>query len=390
MEQKNKLHIYNQVAVALILTSLLLWGTFDLLSFVKGVVYLLLLAIALSYVLIPVIRWFSRLGINWTISILLGYLTLFLLISTLLGFIIPLVVKNLSTLIHHIPTYVQVTQTFLQTTLTFYHNLHLPTYAASVMNSTLKHFSSGAQATALSSLQTIVLSTFNVVTWIEGTVLSIVLSFYLLHNKNLFHDKFLLLFPVRTRQDVVLLLREMNHTIEGFIQGQLIIMAFVGVSVTLGLVVIGTPYAFLLGFLSGIFEVVPYLGTVLGAAPALIVALFVRPISAVFVLLLFVIVNQLEGHIVSPAVVGNRLKLSPFWVIVALLAGVEVHGIVGMMLSVPIAALLRVLLNFLYQKLLLSQQSYDTSLPTRVFCPSCHNVLLDQWVACPHCGHSIN
>jgi len=140
-----------------------------------------------------------------------------------------------------------------------------------------------------------------------------------------------------------------QRAVSRYVGGQLLFSAIMGVSAGLSLYIFGVigifpdgrKYALAFGMFYGVMELVPYIGPILGAVPAVIVALFTDPISALWVTLLFIGLQQLEGHIVAPQVFGHTLRINPLLVIFALLTGLEIAGIVGALLALPILAILR-------------------------------------------------
>ena len=109
----------------------------------------------------------------------------------------------------------------------------------------------------------------------------------------------------------------------------------------LGIFPDGRTYGLALGVFYGVMELVPYIGPILGALPALLIALFTDPISALWVALLFIGLQQLEGHIVAPQVFGHTLRINPVLVIFALLLGLTLYGVIGALVALPVAAVLR-------------------------------------------------
>lgn len=140
-----------------------------------------------------------------------------------------------------------------------------------------------------------------------------------------------------------------QRAVSGYVRGQLLFSAIMGVSAGVALWIFGTvgifpdgkTYAFAFGLFFGLMELVPYVGPVLGALPPVIVALVQDPLMALWVVLLFVALQQLEGHVVAPNVFGRALRLNPLLVILALLLGGQIYGFVGALVALPIAAVLR-------------------------------------------------
>jgi len=143
-----------------------------------------------------------------------------------------------------------------------------------------------------------------------------------------------------------------NKVVGRFVRGQLIVSVVVGGLVALGLSLLGVRYALFLGVLAGLFDIIPYFGPVLGAIPALVLAFLRDPLTALWTLLMFVAVQQLEGSVLSPKIVGEQVGLHPLTVIFSVLAGGELLGVTGMLLAVPAAATVKVTAGFIGEKLM--------------------------------------
>jgi predicted PurR-regulated permease PerM len=131
----------------------------------------------------------------------------------------------------------------------------------------------------------------------------------------------------------------------------------------LGLFPPGRHYALAFGLFFGLMELIPYVGPVLGAVPPVLVALFQDPISAVWVALLFLVLQQLEGHIVAPQVFGRTLRINPLLVIFALLAGGELYGLVGALLALPIVAIVRETIMYMREHAVLEPWGFPPPSP---------------------------
>ncbi|HTA05466.1 MAG TPA: AI-2E family transporter, partial [Solirubrobacteraceae bacterium] len=140
-----------------------------------------------------------------------------------------------------------------------------------------------------------------------------------------------------------------QRAVSRYVGGQLLFSLIMGTSTgvslwifgDVGLFPDGAKYAIAFGVFYGVMELVPYIGPILGAAPPVIVALFTNPISAVWLIILFIALQQLEGHVVAPQVFGHTLRINPILVIFALLLGLHVDGIVGALIALPILSVLR-------------------------------------------------
>jgi predicted PurR-regulated permease PerM len=132
----------------------------------------------------------------------------------------------------------------------------------------------------------------------------------------------------------------------------------------LGIFPDGRTYAFAFGAFFGVMELVPYVGPVLGAIPPVAVALFQNPLDALWVVLLFIVIQQLEGHIVAPQIFSHALRINPLLVIVALLFGDAIYGIVGALMALPVAAVIRETLIYLRRHVVLEPWRAQAPPPT--------------------------
>lgn len=152
-----------------------------------------------------------------------------------------------------------------------------------------------------------------------------------------------------------------QKAVAGYVRGQLLFSLTMGASAGLALWIYGAlgifpegrTYAVAFGIFFGVMELVPFIGPVLGALPPMLVALFGDPLTAVWVGLLFLALQQLEGHVVAPLIFGRTLRINPLLVLFALLVGAEVYGIVGALVSLPLAALARHTVVYLRRHLVL-------------------------------------
>ena len=180
-----------------------------------------------------------------------------------------------------------------------------------------------------------------------GAILIPLFTFYILMDADKYKSGFLRLFPQRWKADVTALLGDIDNVLGRYIRGQILVCLTIGVSIALLLTIMGVPYAILIGVFAGVVDIVPYVGVALGMVPAFLIALGHKGIFfALLVVFMMEVVHWTEGHIIVPAIIGQSVGLPPLVVMVALGAGAELGGIMGMFLSMPLAAILRVLLQF--------------------------------------------
>ena len=182
----------------------------------------------------------------------------------------------------------------------------------------------------------------NVAGGIFGFVTILILTFYLLVDSANLRASMLRLFPRRHRERVDAASREVTLKVSAWLGGQLLLAAVIGATSAVGLWALGVPFFYVLALISAIGEMIPVVGPLLSAIPAIAVAATVSPKTVLFVIIFFVLQQQLENHILVPKIMSRQVGVSPVTVIVALLIGGSLLGIVGAILAVPTAAILQV------------------------------------------------
>lgn len=153
-------------------------------------------------------------------------------------------------------------------------------------------------------------------------------------------------FPKNSRDEIVELLGEMNHTLSSYISGQAIECVFVATCTFIGYQIIDVQYAFLFGVVAGVTNLIPYLGPYLGLLPAVLVTVFNEPIKALLCCVVVLVVQQLDGNIIYPNVIGKSLKIHPLTIILVLLVAGNIAGLLGIFLGVPFYAICRTIVIF--------------------------------------------
>jgi predicted PurR-regulated permease PerM len=188
-------------------------------------------------------------------------------------------------------------------------------------------------------------------------VLILVVSIYMLLDMRRLKTGVDRRFPPRPGQSGLII--SMERAVAGYVRGQVLLSLIIGASAGVGLWVLGTvglapgadKYAVVFGAWVAVMELIPYLGPWLGAIPPIVYELVVHPISAVWVALLFLGIHQIEGHVVVPNVMGSALRLHPLLVIFGLLAGAELYGLPGILIALPLLAVLRALWEFFSERI---------------------------------------
>ncbi|UCE89263.1 MAG: AI-2E family transporter [Pseudomonadota bacterium] len=188
--------------------------------------------------------------------------------------------------------------------------------------------------------------------WLANLVLIPVVTFYLLRDWDLLVERVRALIPRRLEPEVVQLARESDQVLAAFLRGQLLVMSALAVIYATGLQLVGLDLALLIGLLAGVVSFVPYLGFIVGIVVAGTAALmqFHDPVYLGYVAAVFAVGQAVEGWLLTPWLVGDRIGLHPVAVIFAVLAGGQLFGFFGVLLALPVAAVVMVLLRYAHQR----------------------------------------
>jgi len=312
------------------------------------------IAAALAYLGDPVVDRLEKVSIGkWHISRTLAVSIVFILMTgglfLLFLIVFPLLQKQVEHLVRSVPG---ALEWFAGTVLPWL-QAKLGLTSLSLDTETITHalqaYWKELSSATLSVLGTVSRSGQAVLGWLINLVLIPVVTFYLLRDWDLLVDGIRKLLPRRTESTVIRLSSEINEVLAAFVRGQLMVMFALGVIYTAGLWLLGLDLAFIIGMGAGLLSIVPYLGTMVGLVAAVLAAAFQFQdlFSMAMVLLVFAVGQTLEGMVLTPKLVGDRIGLHPVAVIFAILAGGQLFGFLGILLALPVTAALNVLVRHL-------------------------------------------
>ena len=180
-------------------------------------------------------------------------------------------------------------------------------------------------------------------------IIIVVLSIYMLLDARRIGRFIARNFPTRSEEDGAEYVKSAKAAVVGYVKAQFLLSAIMGASVGVAMWILslvgafpsGGRYALFFGVWAGLMEAIPYLGPVLAAIPPSVVAVFDSPLSALWVIITFVLIQEVEGHVLVPVIMGSRFRVHPLVVIFAILAGGEIHGITGMLIAIPLIPLIK-------------------------------------------------
>lgn len=312
----------------------------DVYRFLKAVLAPFLIAMIISYVLNPIVCMLSDRKVPRSIAVLLIYAVFLTCLAVVLMNVIPMLIRQLEELNEHLPEFTMHAQNLM----TNLDSRLLPPGVRTGMNSWFFQVETRL-AGGISSFMDNIGTTLNV---LFNVFIVPFLIFYILKDIEVFQRTAVSYLPKNKRKSILTLLRDMDTALGNYIRGQFLVCLIIGVLAYIGYMVIGMPYALLFASIVAVFNIVPYLGPFLGAAPALLMASTISWKMMLLVATVNLICQLLESNLISPQVVGRKLHMHPLLIIFALLVGGQLAGTVGLILAVPVFAVIKVLLQHIF------------------------------------------
>ncbi|MBU9720668.1 MULTISPECIES: AI-2E family transporter [Bacillaceae] len=329
----------------ILLCGLVLYMFFLILSYMRPFFEIVLRIIVpffvaglIAYVLHPIVEKLSKKNIPRPISILIIY-TLFLVFFIWILFKgTPYIMEEGQEFIEHMP---QMAETYAS----FVNTIH---EQAEVLPSTFQdraeQWLQAGEAYIAESLTKVGGFLRQLMDWMLILIVIPFLVFYLLKDMMLVRKVCWYLTPKAFREEGERLVKEIDESLGAYIRGQLLVCIAVGILAYIGFIIIDMPYALLLAVFIGLTNVIPYFGPIIGMVPVVFIALTESFQLVIFAVIVTFIVQIVEGNILAPIIVGKSLHMHPVLIIFALVVGGEVAGVIGLILSVPILTVLRVIL----------------------------------------------
>lgn len=325
-------HIHVEINTGTIWRAVLVILFFVFLYILKDVLIIFLFALIIASAISPFANWLDEKSFPRLWGVLLLFLVVLGLVILLLSLVVPYVSQDISQLTTTLPQIVERVSTSLEKV-----QQGSPKYFdfVSEIQNILEGFSDYLQQSAQSVIG-LVVSVFG---GIASFIAILIISFYLSVTKKGIENFLGSVVPEKYEGYVINLWKRSELKVGLWLQGQLLLGLIMGLIVYVGLSLMNIKFALILGFLAAILEIVPMVGPVLAAIPAIFLAFLQSPSLGLWVIVFYVIVQQLENHLLVPVVLGKTIGLNPVVVIIALLIGQKLAGIPGMILSVPVATI---------------------------------------------------
>jgi predicted PurR-regulated permease PerM len=326
---------------------------------IQTVVLPIILSAILYYLLVPIVDFFERKGVRRIYSIIVLYLIIIGVLTILIVLVIPLLRDQIMRLIVSFPNLVNDIERMLEQVI-----------GSQFLNQVQQTFDfniSDLAAQVSNQATTILNSTFagigNIIGSVSKTVMAIItvpfILFYLLKDGKKLPDYILNFVPIPMRSHTFTVLQEMNKQISSYIRGQIVVSFCIGVLMFIGFVIIGLDYAPVLAVIASFTSVVPYLGPAIAITPALIIAVVTSPYMLLKLIIVWTIVQLIEGKFISPQIMGRNLHVHPITIIFIIIIAGNLFGVVGILLAVPGYAVLKVITTHLFEYFKIRSHLYE-------------------------------
>ena len=319
-------------------------------TIISSIITPIIVAYVFYYMLNPLVNFFSKKISRFSASLLAILVGIITILIVIIG-VVPIIVEQTQNLITAMPRYIEIVKGYLEE---YSDNAYVQVVVEYVnTNLNVSKISERLISIATSVAQGVVSS-------ISSTASVLVtmpfVLFFLLKDASQFNKFVISLLPKKFEKPVAETIDEIDDKVGSYIQGQMLVSLCIGVMLFIGYNVIGLHYAFSLATIAAFLSIVPYLGPAIAITPAMLVAASTSWVMVVKMLVVWGIVQFLEGNIISPNIMGRSMNMHPLTVIFVILIGVNISGVVGAILGIPVYSILKVLIS----KLLLSvKERYD-------------------------------
>ncbi len=317
----------------------------------------------LAYLGDPLVDRLETYKLSRTASVLVVFVSILLLLVLMPLILLPIIEQQLTALATKLPKYIDWIQQSVVPLVSQALNVEPGALDMSAFKDAVVQHWREVGGLATKVVKTVSQSGMAMLAWAANLLLIPVVTFYLLRDWDILMARIRGLLPRHNEATVVKLARESDEVLGSFLRGQMIVMIALGMIYSMGLWIVGLDLAFLIGMVAGLVSFVPYLGTIVGILLATVAAVmqFQDILHLVFVAIVFGVGQALEGMVLTPLLVGDKIGLHPVAVIFAVMAGGQLFGFVGILIALPAAAVIAVLLRHALQRYTASDLYADKS-----------------------------
>lgn len=347
-EKIKKIGIFSWSIIGLLLIIALV---FYFIYLIRSAIIPLIVAIAIAYLLVPLINILQK-KMRRVFAVTITFLIFIGIIFTTLFFVIPIIIDQFKIFINSLPLYIQnlseVINDFLQNSIIVKNieNITGEEIITKDTNDIANYFLNLIETEQINVFQGITTFGRSVVDVILYIVIGPLLGLYILLYTDKIRPFFIKVLPARFRKDTNVVIDIINKVAGKYIRAQILVSIAVGILCTIVLLILKVDLAVLLGFIAGFFNIIPLIGPLIGGIPAALTALFVSPLTALIVILSFVVIQQIDNYVISPNIMKYRVGVHPGIIIFSLMAGGALMGFWGLIIAVPTVAIIQELIKY--------------------------------------------
>lgn len=333
-----------------------------------------IIAIIFAYIIDPIVNYLERKGVKRQFGVIIVYISVILIFGILIVSVIPKTINEISNLLTSLPAMVdtlirevnnfasnvfakfniELPENFInvykETNPKVNGNVETPQIVSDILDSikaTINDLIVKAQGSLMGSLSNVLSKVYGFLTSAFRLILIIIFSFYFSVDKERFLLKVKKAIPNKYREDISYLTSNIDTALQQFIRGRMLMAIFVGLITMAYLLVLRVDFAIIIGLITCVADIIPYIGPFLGCAPAVLFAFMDSPMKALWVLILFVIVQWVENNILAPKLIGDSTGLNPLVILISIIIGGGIFGVWGMVISVPLMSIIFILVDFI-------------------------------------------
>lgn len=334
MLDKDTLKILKIVTVVALLIGLVVF-----VYHISWVIELIVISILIVYILSPIAEYLKkRCKFSHLLAVAVSFLIFLLSIIILISLIVPVVLKETQSILKDLPYYIRQIQLIADDL-----SQYLAAYDLSAEFTDLIPYLSSNLRSLLENATNI--SIFAVSKTVDAFMIAFIVLFLLYDFQNI-RNSLLSFIPVKHKHKALDILQIIDQNFGGYIRGNILRCTIVGVATGVALSIAGMPYALLLGIIAGVLNVILYIGPYIAAVPAVLISLSPHAPSTTVTILIYIIVQAFDGPVLSPLLLGRFVKLKPITVIISFLIGAELAGFIGVLLSIPLAGIIKSLIVY--------------------------------------------
>lgn len=327
----------------MILFFIIILGLSSIIYLSKGIIQPLMLSLILAYILNPLVRMMIQKGINKKVSVIISILLLIGFIAIIFYYIIPGIIRDVVGILYNSDEYKSAIEKYVGNIRTD----GMPSYLKNVLNSNLNK----VQNMGLEYLNNFFNSLLNFTMEIPTYILTPIFIYYLLIDSEYFIRLFKSIIPIGIRKKASELWYDIDMVLSSFIRSQLILSLIISLMTFIAMVILNVKFPIIIAFINGITNIIPYFGPVIGFVPAFLAAITQSVNKAILVAIAFFFIQQFESSVIAPKLMGDTLGIHPVFIMIIILLGGKYFGGWGLLLSVPIAAIAKVILNYVVRNM---------------------------------------